>query len=137
MDNYYEYLKEELENFDGSFPKFILNIPDFFKLLCELMDEDLDKETKKRINCALAYFVLPNDVISEDIYGPLGYVDDIYVCTIVLKEILEKQGVDMLERHWEGDEEISKVLEDCYNASLNELKKKDLVSEVLAASALD
>ena len=48
----------------------------------------------QKINCIYlsvyltnaGYFVPPNDVISEEIYGPLGYIDDIFLCTVVLKK---------------------------------------------------
>ena len=46
-------------------------IPDFFKLLCNLLDENLKPEDRRKINSALAYFVILNDAMSEEIYGPL------------------------------------------------------------------
>jgi len=30
-----------------------------------------------------AYLITPADVISEDIHGPYGYIDDIYFCTFI------------------------------------------------------
>ena len=87
MKNYNDFLKEELNNFAGNFPQYINNIPEFFNLLCKLTEEKVSKETKREIYAALAYFVLPNDVISEDVYGPAGYIDDLFVCCLVLKKI--------------------------------------------------
>jgi uncharacterized membrane protein YkvA (DUF1232 family) len=96
MKNYYDFLKYELDNFQGDFDSFILYIPDFFKLLCNLLDEDFDKQDRRIINSALAYFVVPNDVILEEIYGPMGYVDDVFVCVKVLKKLQEKYGLEKL-----------------------------------------
>ena len=137
MKTYQDFLKEELDNFEGDFDKFILYIPEFFKLLCDLLDEDLSKEEKQKINCALAYFVVPNDVIPEDIYGPMGYVDDIFVCAIVLKELKEKHGLELITKHWQYDEDFESVLKVSYEKSLNILKEKNQVDEVLEACALN
>lgn len=136
MKEYYDFLKEELENFSGKFDKYILYVPDFFKLLCKLTEEDLDQELKLKINSALAYFVIPNDVIPEDIYGPVGYVDDIYVCVVVLNQIKEKKGIEFIENNWEGEEDFKKVLEVSYKKSLTELEDKGLVNKVLEVASL-
>ena len=137
MKNYYEFLKYELDNFQGDFDKFILYIPDFFKLLCGLLDEDFEKEDRRIINSALAYFVVPNDVIPEEIYGPMGYVDDIFVCVKVLKELQDKYGPEILVKLWDCDEELDDVLDYSYETSLEILKKQNLVERVLEYAAID
>jgi uncharacterized membrane protein YkvA (DUF1232 family) len=137
MNSYHDFLKYELDNFEGDFPKFVKYIPEFFKLLCDLLEEDIEKEMKRKINSALAYFVIPNDVISEEIYGPAGYIDDIFACCVVLKEFEEKYGVDMIKQHWDYDEDFDHVLGVCYNESKKELEEKELVNEVLEAACLD
>lgn len=136
MKEYYDFLKEELNNFEGEFDKFILYIPDFFKLLCNLLDEDITMEERRKINSALAYFVVPNDVIPENIYGPMGYVDDIYACAVVLKDLKEKHGLSMLKKHWDCDEDFDTVLNVCYTKSLKLLKEQNLVERVLKSSGL-
>lgn len=136
MKEYYDFLKEELTNFEGNFPKYVLHTPDFFKLLCKLTDEDLKLEDKKMINSALAYFVIPNDVIPEDMYGPAGYIDDIFVCTYVLMNIRDIYGIEMLKNLWEGEEDIEKVFETSYKESKEELKEKGLIDKVLKVACL-
>ena len=67
---YYEYLKNEIKSFKGDYDPYIDYMPDFFKLLTDLLSTELpDKEERKKISCALAYFIAPNDVIPEEIYG--------------------------------------------------------------------
>jgi|TARA_B100002003_G_C13652361_1_gene331819 hypothetical protein len=39
-----------------------------------------------------------------------GYVDDIYVCTIVLKDIVGKHGIDLVKKYWNLDESIGFLL---------------------------
>jgi len=137
MNSYHDFLKYELDNFEGNFPNFVKYIPEFFKLLCDLLGEDIEKEMKRKINSALAYFVLPNDVISEEIYGPAGYIDDIFACCVVLKEIKEKYGLEMIKQNWDYDEDFDHVLDICYDESKKELEEKELVEAVLKASSLN
>ena len=136
MKCYCDFLREELDNFEGNFDKFIFYIHDFFKLLCNLLDENLKPEDRRKINSALAYFVIPNDVISEEIYGPMGYIDDIFLCTVVLKEIKEKYGSDLLNKLWSHDEDLDYVLEYSYNRSHQILKEQNLVDDVLKYAGL-
>ena len=133
---YYDFLKEEIKRFKGDFEEFILYIPEFFKLLCGLLNEDIDKEGRRKINAALAYFVVPDDIIPEEIYGPMGYVDDIYLCTLVLKEIQKKYGIELLKNLWECDEDFEEVLDVSYQKSLEILEEKGVVEDILEYSGL-
>lgn len=137
MKNYYDFLKNEVNNFEGDFDKFIYNLPELFKLLCDLLEEDFRRDDRRLINSALAYFVVPNDVIPDDIYGPMGYVDDIFSCVVVLLEIKEKYGLELLEKLWEGEESIDYVLAYSLRKSYEILKEQDLVNAVLNYAALD
>jgi uncharacterized membrane protein YkvA (DUF1232 family) len=136
MKSYCDFLREELDNFDGDFDKFIYYVPEFFNLLCNLLDENIKPEDRRKINSALAYFVTPNDVISDEIYGPMGYVDDIFLCTFVLKEIQEKYGFVLLNKLWSHDEDLDYVLEYSYNKSHKILEEQNLVDEVLQYAGL-
>ena len=53
------------------------------------------------------------DIIPESIYGPDGYVDDIFVCCYILKEIISEVGLFVIENLWEGADELDLVLEKC------------------------
>lgn len=134
---YYHFLKDEMNRFRGEFDDFILHIPNFFRLLSNLLNEDIDKEDRKKVNCALGYFVAPNDVIPEEIYGPLGYVDDMFLCCLVLKELKEKHGPKLLQSCWESDEDFEKVLDYSYERSKEEIEKKELKDEILEYSGLE
>jgi len=136
MKTYYDFLKYEINNFEGDFDNFILYIPEFFKLLCDLLEEDILKEEKRMINTALAYFVVPNDIIPEDIYGPMGYVDDIFVCSVVLKQLHNKYE-KLFCKHWDYDEDFDTVLNTCYNKSKKILKDKNLIDDIFIYIGLD
>ena len=137
MDGYKKFLKKELNNFAGDFPQYIHNLPDFFDLLCKLTEEEISKDTKREIYAALAYFVLPNDVISEEIYGPAGYIDDLFVCCLVLKKIEKEYGLGVLDKSWQGDGEIKEVMDLCYTETLKELEEQNLVEAILKETTLE
>jgi len=137
MKQYRDFLKQELNNYEGSFDKFILYAPDFFDLLCRLLEEKISKEDRRIINSALAYFVVPNDVIPEETFGPMGYVDDIFVCVRALDHIKDKYGITMLESLWQNDEELAYVMEYCRKESTEILERDKLIRPVLEASALE
>lgn len=82
-----------------------------------------------KICAVIGYFVVPFDIIPEQIYGPNGYIDDIFLCSYVLKEIQNEKGIIFLDELWEGDEEIEDVLDVCYNQSKEILGDK--VNEIL------
>lgn len=125
-----------MDRFRGEFDDFILHIPNFFKLLSNLLNEDIDMEDRKKVNCALGYFVAPKDVIPEEIYGPLGYVDDMFLCCRILKELKEKYGAELLKSCWEFDEDLEEVLNYSYKKSKEEIEERELKDEILEYSGL-
>ena len=65
------------------------------------------------ICAAMGYLVAPYDVIPEEIYGPHGYIDDVYLCSVVLDELAGRMGYLFLEEYWSGDEDLESVIEEC------------------------
>lgn len=94
--NYHDYVRTEIEVWRQSgkpVPNAINLVPDFIKLLTDMLDKDeVDKNGRFLINSALGYFVAPDDVLPDDVYGPEGYIDDVFVCAIVLKRLYEYYG---------------------------------------------
>jgi uncharacterized membrane protein YkvA (DUF1232 family) len=134
---YYEYLKSELDKYRGSFDDYIFYLPDMFKLLCELLLTKIEKEDRIKIACALGYFVAPKDVIQEEIYGPAGYVDDLYLCCYVLKNIKEKYGAKFIEKHWESTMNFEEVFEIAYQESKKVIETENLKSRILEYVGLE
>lgn len=134
---YYDFLEEELARYKGDFDDFILHLPDFFKLLSNLLNEDIEQEDRRKINCALGYFVAPADVIPEEIHGPYGYVDDIFLCCVVLDDLRDEYGIGFLETCWEHDEDLETVIEDAYEKSSEVIEEKGLKDDILEYSGLE
>lgn len=139
MENFKEFsdvLIENLKGYDKEYDKFIDNAPALYILLTDILNENnIDSIIRLKISAALAYFVAPYDVIPEKIYGPMGYVDDIYVTIIVLKDIADDLGLGYLESLWKGDKELSKVIEECYDNS-NEILGEE-VENIIKYVGLD
>lgn len=124
--DFYCTLIENLENYDGEYASFIDCGPNLFKLLCDLLDEDIDRESRLEINAAISYYVVPMDVIPEQIYGPYGYIDDIFISVYVLKKIAEKYSYDLLQEVWENDNDVKTVIDDCYEKSFDVLEDEQI-----------
>lgn len=128
-------LRENLNSFDGDYAPFIECGPNLFTLLCDILDYNkLNKKSRLEINSAIAYYVVPNDVIPEEIYGPYGYIDDIFVSTYVLKRIANEYGYEFLQDIWKSNSNVKEVIEYCYNNSLELLEDK--VYPILSYSGL-
>jgi uncharacterized membrane protein YkvA (DUF1232 family) len=128
--DFYDLLRENLDSYRGEYERFIDYGPDLFKLLIDILnDKNIGSHIRIKINAALAYYVAPFDIIPEQIYGPHGYIDDIYVCAYVIKDIGGELGYDYLETMWEGDESLEIVVDECYIKSEEILEDK--VDEVL------
>ncbi len=54
------------------------------------------------------------DVIPEEIYGPYGYVDDIFISVYVLRKIADQHGYGFLQDLLVEDTDIEGVIDECY-----------------------
>ncbi len=125
--DFYDTLIENLETYSGEYESFIDYGPDLFKLLCNLLKSDIDSSLKLPICGAIAYYVTPDDVIPENIYGPYGYTDDIYISSYVIKMVADKHGYEFIQKI-SSDENIESILNECEEKSLEILKDDEIKS---------
>lgn len=133
---FYETLRETIEGEkDNVYYDLIKYTPEFFKLLYKIsVDERTEWHTKLVVNSALAYFVIPNDVIPEEEYGATGYIDDIFLCSYVLKRIKEEVSSKPLLDNWGGEEDISELVERVFKKSKHVVGDKS--KKILALAGL-
>jgi uncharacterized membrane protein YkvA (DUF1232 family) len=124
--DFYDTLVDNLENYAGEYESFIDYGPQLFKLLCELLNSDVDDSLRLPICGAIAYYVNPDDVIPEQIYGPYGYIDDIYLSSYVLKMVGDKHGYEFIEQY--STENIKEIINECEVKSLEILKEDEIKS---------
>ena len=122
--DYYDTLVENLETYSGEYESFIDYGPKLFKLLCDLLNCDMEKSLRLPICGAIAYYVTPDDVIPENVYGPYGYIDDIYLSTHVLKMVAETHGWELIQDVSTPD--IENVIEECEEKSLEILSDDEI-----------
>ena len=122
--DFYDTLVENLDSYNGEYASFIDCGPNLFKLLCDLLDQDINQDLRLKICGAIAYYVVPMDVIPEEIYGPYGYIDDIFISVYVLRRIADIHGYDFLQEVWRYSNNVKDVMDDCYDHSLELLEDK-------------
>ena len=129
--DFYDTLVENLDGYEGEYAYFINCGPNLFNLLCDLLSQkEINRQMRLEISAAIAYYVAPDDIIPEEIYGPYGYIDDIFISVYVLRKVAKEFGYDFLQNLWKHDTDVKKVMDDCYDNSLDLLEDK--VHEVLS-----
>ncbi|HZF08685.1 MAG TPA: DUF1232 domain-containing protein [Thermoanaerobaculia bacterium] len=119
--SFYDTLREKvlhtIEKRGGKLPgdavRMLLLVPDVFILLVRLtLDKTVPGSTRAMIGGALAYFILPFDLLPEAILGPVGYLDDLVLAAAVLSQAFGGELEPYARKHWSGDEDLRIVLRD-------------------------
>ena len=97
-------LEKDISGYEGEFSEIIRQAPALYRMMTKLLDDPaLPRSISPLVIAAIAYFILPEDIIPEDKFGPVGYVDDIYLCAFVATEVITASGSpDILVRNWDG-----------------------------------
>ena len=123
--DFYDTLIENLEGYDGEYAYFINCGPNLFNLLCNLLSKkEISRPMRLEISAAIAYYVAPDDIIPEEIYGPYGYIDDIFIAVYVLRKVAKEFGYEFLQNLWKHETDVKEVMDDCYDNSLELLEDK-------------
>jgi uncharacterized membrane protein YkvA (DUF1232 family) len=107
-------LEKDIADYHGEFAQLIRQAPALYRMMTKLLDDsDLPSSMSPLIIAAIAYFILPGDVIPEDKFGPTGYVDDIYLCAFVADQVMKATGSeDILIRNWDGKEPVVALIKE-------------------------
>ncbi len=124
--DFYDTLVENLETYAGEYESFIDYGPRLFKVLCDLLNNDVDKSLRLVISAAIGYYVTPVDVIPEQTYGPYGYIDDIYLSSHVLKMVGDIHGYEFIAKISTPD--IEEIINECEVKSLEILSDEEIKS---------
>lgn len=114
MKKFDELLRQEIAAYEGRHDDLIFQAPALYRLMTQLLDDKrLPGQLRPLVACAIAYFILPADIISEDIYGPYGYADDIWLCAWAA-DIVRRQvdSDDILTENWDGEAPLMPLLSD-------------------------
>jgi uncharacterized membrane protein YkvA (DUF1232 family) len=131
--SFYDRLRERiLERIDRRGGKMadatvraLLLVPDVFILLVRLaMDKEVPASARMMIGGALAYFVLPMDLMPEALLGAGGFLDDLVLATAVLAQAFSGELEPYARRHWSGSEDLRVVIQDIAYTAENLLGAK-------------
>ena len=116
-DRLRERIVEVVERRGGKLPdgvvRLLLLVPDVFILLVRLtLDKEVPGRTRAMIGGALAYFILPFDLLPEALLGPVGYLDDLVLAAAVLAQSFSGDLEPYARKHWSGSEDLRVVLRD-------------------------
>ncbi len=128
--DFYDTLCENLETYSGEYESFIDYGPVLFKTLCELLNCEIDYSLRLPICGAIAYYVTPEDVIPESVYGPYGYIDDIYLSSCVLKMVAETHGYEFIQEK-SSVADIKNIIDEC------EAKSHEMLNDAEIESIMD
>lgn len=118
MQNQYrdftQNLKEKINNWmktpigqKSKWAQYIRYTPELFHVIIKLSaDKDLPATEKAKIAAVVSYFVSPLDLIPEEFWGALGYVDDIALAAYVLKHIQKSAGPEFVKKYWQPERDI-------------------------------
>lgn len=96
----------------------LLLAPDLFILLARMsLDRQVPKETRRILIGALAYFVMPVDLLPEGVIGPGGFLDDVVLASLVLSQALKSDLEPWAARYWNGSKKLRVVLGDVSEAA--------------------
>jgi uncharacterized membrane protein YkvA (DUF1232 family) len=125
MKSFSELLEEDVANYNGRHENLVSQAPAFFELMQNLLDDpELPGRLRSMVLAALGYFVIPGDIISEELHGPAGYIDDIYVCCLVAEHIRrDLKSDELLSRNWQGSTPLQLFIQEFVN------KEKDLLGD--------
>jgi uncharacterized membrane protein YkvA (DUF1232 family) len=124
--SFYDRLRQTIvqgvEKHGGKLPgdavKMLLLVPDIFILTVRLtLDKSVPRGARAMIGGALAYFILPFDLLPEAILGPVGYMDDLVLAVAVLSQVFGGELEPYARKHWSGPDDLRIVLRDVTQAS--------------------
>jgi len=100
--------------------KALLLVPDIFILLVRIvMDPEVPGSARALVGGALAYFILPIDLMPEALIGAPGYLDDLVLATAVLAHTFSGELEPYARKHWSGPQDIRVVIADITGAAEN------------------
>ena len=125
MKRFDALLEKDISGYDGKFSQLIAQAPALYRMMTRLLDDRaLPRSMSPLVIAAIAYFILPEDIIPEEKYGPVGYVDDIYLCAFVANEVTKESGVpDILARNWDGKVPVNALIREILD------REKELIGD--------
>jgi uncharacterized membrane protein YkvA (DUF1232 family) len=142
---FYDRLRERMSQrltgrVGGRATAALLLAPDLFILLVRLfLDPRVPGATRSLVGGALAYFLLPADLLPEVFLGVGGFLDDVVLAAAVVSHVFSGDLKPFVERHWSGTQSAPAAIEDAVRAGEALLPSRlyDRLARVLARHGVD
>jgi uncharacterized membrane protein YkvA (DUF1232 family) len=115
-DDFYKRLRDKVtrwadqQKIPADLRDYLLAAPDLFHLLCRLvMDQRVAGREKALLGVGIAYVLSPIDLI-PDVFGPIGFVDDLIVMVIILDSVLKRVPRSIVDEHWAGTGDLLRLV---------------------------
>lgn len=116
--DFYRRLRKRMMNWqerkgkDHKWADYLVLAPDLFYTLIKLMgDDEVSSDKKVKIAATMAYFISPLDLIPETFLGPVGFIDDVALAALVLKDVMNNTSPEVVRRHWPGQDDVLEVIQ--------------------------
>ncbi len=97
--------------------EYVLLAPRLLRLVWRLVrDPRVPARSKASLVVLIGYIVLPIDVIPDFIPG-LGQLDELVLTAFALDQILNRVPYEVVAEHWDGDEDLLKVVREVLDIS--------------------
>lgn len=105
MKDFDRLIQEDIDGYDGLHAELVAHVPAFFRLLSGILEDPrLPGRLRLLVLAAIAYFVVPGEIMPEDLEGPHGYVDDLFLSAWVARLVRQQVGEDgILTENWDGE----------------------------------
>ena len=105
-------IEEDIAGYTGPNADLVRWVPAVYRLMRHMLEDPLlPGRLRPLVLAAIAYFILPSEIISEDLRGPSGYQDDLFLCAWIAERIRQDLGTDdILLANWDGDVPIVPLL---------------------------
>ena len=116
--DFYQKLRKRIERWIQTekgqhyrWAEYILAAPDLFHLLVKLsLEKEIPAADRGKLLAAIAYFILPVDIIPEALFGPVGFADDVALAAYVLNSLVNHVDPELVRKHWAGQEDVLDLL---------------------------
>lgn len=106
-------LEESLVHYAGPHEDVVRLAPELYRALTNLLDDGRVHDSARGMICrAVAYFVMPFDVLPEEVHGGEGFLDDVYFALWTLRSLGEELPEHVLEDAWEGEGLLVELLDE-------------------------
>jgi uncharacterized membrane protein YkvA (DUF1232 family) len=114
MKDFDELIQEEIAAYTGEHTDRISQAPALFRLLTNMLgDPALTGRLRPLVIAAIGYFVLPADIIPEDLQGPHGFADDVFLAAFVADRVRQSLGSEaILVDNWDGENSILALVDE-------------------------